>query len=74
MISSQITNKEVSKTEIMIFYELHGYNSITLVILYMTNNIYIYAIYTSTYIQSFCITYYNRSAVPAMRSYHSSLF
>ena len=53
----------------MIYYELHGYNSITSVILYMTNNIDIYVIYTSTHLRSFCITYYIHSAYPAMRSF-----
>ena len=48
----------------MISYKLHGYNSITLVILYMTNNIYIRAlIYDHSTLHS---------AYPATRSYHKS--
>ena len=42
----------------MISYELHGYNSITLVILYMTNNIYIRAfIYDRSALRIICVVH-----------------
>ena len=42
----------------MISYELHGYNSITLVILYMTNNIYIQAfIYDRSALCIICVVH-----------------
>ena len=34
----------------MISYELHGYNIITLIIIYITNDIYIYMSFTQTFI------------------------
>ena len=55
----------------MISYELHGYNSIKSVILYMMNNIYVCHLHE----HSFTIVLHYvliRSAYPAMRSYQYS--
>ena len=57
----------------MISYELQGYNSITSVVLYMTNNIYVCHLHE----HSFTIVLHYVlicSAYPAMRSYHSPCF
>ena len=50
----------------MIYYELHGYNSITSVILYMTNKIYIYMSFTRALI-------YDRSALHIIFVVHIQL-
>ena len=52
----------------MLSYEVYSYDSIILVILYMTINIYIS--FTRAIIYDHSTLHYIRSADPAMRSYH----
>ena len=72
MISSHITNKEVSKKKL--WYPMnYMVTTVSHQLYYTWQIIYIYVIYMSTHLRLFRIMYYIRSAHPAMRSYHNLL-